>query len=120
MLRKLSRIAFYAGLVLVVTLSLLPQEALPPTGLWDKANHTAAYGALALAGGLGFPGRRALVPAALGLLLLGAGLELAQAAVPSRTASLYDVLANAIGIVLGSLFATAANTYRPRPRPTDG
>jgi VanZ family protein len=69
-----------------------------------------AYGALAVAGGIGYRGLRALILVALGLLLLGAALELAQSALPGRIASFYDVLANAIGIVLGSLFAGGANT----------
>ena len=50
----------------------------------------------------------------------GAALELAQSALPDRIASFYDVLANTIGIVLGSLFASGANTVWPKHRPSNG
>jgi VanZ family protein len=110
MIGRLSRVAFYVGLGLVVALSLIPQDAMPTPDLWDKAGHGLAYGALAVAGGIGYRGLRALILVALGLLLLGAALELAQSALPGRIASLYDVLANAIGILLGSFIASGANT----------
>ncbi len=102
--------AFYVGLLLVVALSLIPQDAMPTPDLWDKAGHAMAYTALALAGGIGYRGLRGLILVGLGLLLLGAALELTQSVLPDRIASLHDVLANAIGIVLGSLFAGGANT----------
>ena len=102
--------AFYVGLLLVVTLSLLPRDAMPTPDIWDKVSHGLAYGALAVAGGIGYRSSRALILVALGLLLLGAALELAQSALPDRIASLYDVLANAIGILLGSFIASGANT----------
>ncbi len=56
MVRKLAKTAFFIGLVAVVALSLLPQETLPETGMWDKLNHSLAYGVLAVLGGLGFKG----------------------------------------------------------------
>ena len=109
MIRKLSRVAFYVGLLLVVALSLIPQDAMPTPDLWDKASHGMAYAALAVAGGIGYRSSRTLMLVALGLVLLGAALGVAQSALPGRIASLYDVLANAIGIVLGSLIASGAN-----------
>lgn len=120
MIAKLSRMAFYVGLVLVVALSLIPQDAMPAQSLWDKASHALAYGTLAVAGGIGYRGLRALVLVALGLLLLGAALELAQSALPDRIASLHDVLANAIGIALGSLFVVAVGALWPQRRSSTG
>jgi len=120
MIRRLSRVAFYVGLLLVVALSLIPQDAMPTPDLWDKASHGLAYAALAVAGGIGYRSSRALIRIALGLFLLGAALELAQSALPDRIASLYDVLANAIGIVVGSLFVSGANRVRPKHRPSGG
>ncbi len=102
---KLSRAAFFAGLLLVTVLSLLPRELVAPVPFWDKANHLAAYGALALAGGFGFQGKGAIWRVGLGLLVLGGVLEVAQTAVPGRYASLADLAANLIGIALGSLLA---------------
>ncbi len=120
MIRTLSRLAFYVGLLLVVILSLIPHDVMPPMGVSDKANHVAAYTALALAGGVGFRGLRWLMLVAAGLLLLGASLELAQSLLPDHVASPYDLLADAIGIVLGALLATGTNTVWLRRRLTGG
>ena len=109
MIRTLARMVFVAGVLAVVALSLLPQESLPDLGLWDKLNHAMAYAALALAGGLGFTGLRSLLLVGIGLLILGAGLEIAQAALPSRSPSANDALANLIGISLGSIAAVGVS-----------
>ncbi len=116
MLRKLSRIAFFVGLVAVIALSVIPQEVKPGTGVSGNLNHIAAYAALALAGGIAYRGGRSLFMMAVGLLLLGAGLELLQASLPSRFASGYDVLANVVGIALGSAAAISTSLVMNRHR----
>ena len=112
--------AFFVGLLAVVALSVLPQGAVPHTGLSDKVDHMAAYAALALAGGIAFRGARSLFLLALGLLALGSGLELVQALIPDRYASGYDILANAIGIALGTASAAATNRLGARLPSTAG
>ncbi len=107
--RKLSQMAFVIGLLAVILLSLAPPEALPDPGTWDKLNHAMAYGALALAGGLGFRGLRSLLFVGIGLLILGIALEITQTVLTSRSASAYDALANLIGISLGSIAAIGVN-----------
>ncbi len=109
MIRKLLQMAFIIGLLAVTALSLLPLDTVPDLGLWDKVNHVMAYAALALAGGLGFTGLRSLLLVGIGLLILGAGLEIAQAALPSRSPSANDALANLIGISLGSIAAVGVS-----------
>ena len=109
MVRKLSRIALIVGVPAVIALSLLPQEVLPETGTWDKLNHVVAYAALTVAGGLGFKGWRPLLVVGLGLLILGGGLEVAQAVLPSRSASELDALANLVGVLVGSIAASGVN-----------
>ena len=118
--RKLSQMAFVIGLVAVILLSLLPQDVLPDPGTWDKLNHVMAYGVLALAGGLGFRGLRSLLLVGIGLLILGIALEIAQAALPHRSASAYDVLANLIGISLGSIATIGAHAFAQRRTPIIG
>ena len=120
MFRNLSRIAFIVGLLAVILLSLLPPEALPDPGTWDKLNHVMAYAALALAGGLGFRGLRSLLLIGIGLLILGAGIEIAQAALTYRSASAYDALANLIGIALGSIAAIGTHAFAQRRTPIIG
>ena len=114
MLRKLSWMVFFVGLVAAIALSVIPQDAKPDTGMSGKLNHLAAYAALALAGGFACRRRRSLFLMAAGLLLLGAGLELIQSYLPSRFASDYDMLANVVGIALGSAAAISTNTFMNR------
>ena len=95
MVRELAKITFFIGLMAVITLSLLPHEALPETGMWDKLKHALAYGVLAVLGGLGFKGWRSLLMVGIGLVVLGANLELAQSVIPDRSSSVYDALAMA-------------------------
>ena len=109
MLRKLSRMVFVFGLLAVAALSVLPPDSIPPTGYSDEMAHTAAYAALALAGGIAFKGTRSFLLMAFGLLVLGGALELVQAFIPGRYASGSDILANTIGVVLGSVCAVATN-----------
>ena len=45
MVRTLAKTGFFIGLVAVISLSLLPHESVPETGLWDKWNH-ALHGRL--------------------------------------------------------------------------
>ena len=100
---KLSaRAAFAVGIAIVIWASLASHEDLPLTvNVWDKLQHTLAYGALAIAGIVGFPDRRGLLGVGIGLVALGAGLEVVQALTPSRKAGLDDGLANVIGVTLG-------------------
>lgn len=109
------RLAFFSGVVLVIFLSLLPAEFVSVELLpWDKMNHAAAYAVLALVGGLSMRGGRPLLLVAVALLILGGGLEVAQAAVPNRTPSPYDALANAVGIAFGISFAIGVCAMRGR------
>ena len=115
MVRKLAKIAFLIGLVAVIALSLLPQETLPETDTWDKLNHALAYGVLAALGGIGFKGWRSLLMVGLGLVALGAGLELAQSVTPDRDGSIYDAVANFVGVAMGSVATAGTNTLLRDP-----
>ena len=117
MLRTLSQMVFVIGLLAVIALSVIPQGAMPDIGVSDKLGHIAAYAALALAGGIAYRRARSLFMLAAGLLLLGVGLELVQALLPGRLASGYDLLANMVGITLGSAAAISTNIVtNRRPR----
>ncbi len=109
MIRKTAQCTFAIGVLAVIALSLIPKEALPETGIWDKLHHFLAYGCLAVSGGLGFVGWRRMIAVGIGLVILGGSLEVAQAAVPGRFASVDDALANAIGVMIGLVTALAGN-----------
>ena len=111
MIRKFAKIAFFIGLITVTAFSLLPHETVPDAGMWDKLDHALAYGVLAMLGGFGFKGWRSLLMVGIGLVVLGAGLELAQSVIPDRTGSTYDVLANFVGVAIGSVATVGTNTF---------
>lgn len=96
--RTLGLVAFAAGLALLTVLSLLPREALPPTGVWDKAQHAVAYFMVSAAGFAAFQGRRGMLGVALFMFVYGGVIEILQGLTADRTASLGDLTANAIGI----------------------
>ncbi len=97
------RIVFVAYAAFIVLLSLAPSEPEMPAGVSDKLVHFGAYALMAL---IGMPlaatprGRTALL---FSIVAIGAGLEAIQAAVPQRSASGWDLVADAIGAVAGSL-----------------
>lgn len=74
--------------------------------IWDKALHFTAYFGLMGIAGVALGGRRPLLWAALGLIALGGGLELLQGMV-GRDMSLYDEVANTLGVLAGVLAARA-------------
>jgi VanZ family protein len=112
-----SRIAFFMGLAVVITLSVIPSALFPDIGVSDKLEHMAAYLALALVGGMAFRGIWPFWMLAAALVLLGMSLEFVQTFIPGRTASGYDMLANVIGIALGSAAVISTNLIlRRHPR----
>lgn len=96
----------------VIAICLMPAPALPPLpDNSDKVEHLLAYFVLASCAVQLFAGRRALMFAALGLVALGIGIEIAQGLLTSdRAADPRDVLANATGIMLG--MATVLTPWR--------
>ncbi len=115
--RRMARSAFVIGIGLVVLLSVMPQDSLAPVPTWDKLNHVAAYLALALSGMIGFRRRAASVRILLGLFALGIGLEGVQAFLPSREASVADVVANGIGVLVGGAVALVIDRRLRSPEP---
>jgi VanZ family protein len=95
-----SRYIFAAGVVAVVTLSLLPGKDMPSLGVSDKFEHVVAYALLGLFGGLAFQTRRATILMLVSLPILGIALELAQLFVPERSSEVADALADWIGASL--------------------
>lgn len=107
-----ARPGFWALLLCVAVLSLLPTDYLPPPifSLWDKAQHALAFTALAALGLQAYPRRRWQVLA--GLLVFGGLIELAQAATGWRHGEWADWLADAVGLALGLGLALAAPWQR--------
>lgn len=109
-LRHAATAAFVVATVAVIFLSVTPQP-IPTSGplLSDKVQHLAAYGVLAMVGGVGLAAGKRVRGLAIALLALGLALEGVQAFVPGRFAGLDDMVANALGIAIGSGIALVVN-----------
>jgi hypothetical protein len=95
------RMAFWALLLVIVVLSLLPGDRLPSVfAWWDKAQHALGFAVLTGLGLFAYTRARWRLP--VGLLLLGGAIELAQGASGWRHGDWLDLLADAVGI-LGAL-----------------
>ena len=91
----------------VIVASLVPAFVLPqvPDG-GDKLEHLLAYFLLAAAAVQLFATRSALVGSALGLVMLGIALEIAQGMLTStRQMDPHDALANTLGVIGGMVTA---------------
>ena len=113
-LKPLRRPRFWLGLwwtaiALGVVVSLVPPPPIDMPRGSDKLVHLLSYGALAAAAVQLFASREALLRAGIGLVLLGAVLEVAQYALTStRMLDPRDALANTFGVLLG-----LATVYTP-------
>jgi hypothetical protein len=114
---KLLRLASWMCVVLLAVLSLVPGDMLVRTGAPGIAEHVIAYGATAALFTLAYPavGRIQLM---LWLVGYAAVLEIAQAYVPGRHATLYDFTGGVGGVVLGCLIGTfLLRKSRPENKP---
>jgi VanZ family protein len=103
------------ALTLVTWGELTPHpQPLPGPWQWDKVDHATAYLGLALLATLGWGISRTLLWVFLGVLTIGGILEGLQALV-GRDAEWGDMLANAIGAVIGFGLACAYQAIPRRP-----
>lgn len=97
-----------ATLLLAVVVGYLALTPVPPpefTTGWDKLNHGLAFTALAWSGCLGMTDPRRRMPLLCLLLGFGAAIELLQLGVPGRSSEWADLLADGIGLGVGTLLA---------------
>lgn len=112
------RFALVASMALILWLSTSKLEHPVATSTWDKANHAIAFIELILLARLGWP-RMAVIHSALIILGFGALIEIVQAPIPYRSASLLDLVADAVGIALGLgiWWVTLRKLQRPARQP---
>jgi len=100
--------AWWGMIALVIVGSLLPALLLPdlPAGS-DKIEHLLGYAILSASAVQLFATPRALLFAAIGLVLLGVGIEVAQDALTTtREMDVWDAVANTLGVIAGMATAT--------------
>ena len=95
----------------VIVGALLPADDLPMPRFagFDKLEHVFGYGVLSAYAVMLFARRRTQVSVAVGLLVLGIAIEIAQASwTSSRSGDPNDVLADLIGVLAGLAIAPTA------------
>ena len=97
---------FYGWLAVfgtIIALSLWPEGLVPHKYHLDKLAHLTAYATLAGIPALFSTSRRVVLAIAATLILISAGLEIAQYLLPDRWPSLLDLAANIVGVVGGTV-----------------
>jgi VanZ family protein len=95
-------------LAAIVWLSLTPSPPKLEFEYSDKLGHCAGYGVLMFWFCQLYARRGARLAYAAGFAAMGVALELAQGALGYRTAEEFDMLANALGVLLGWALALAS------------
>lgn len=93
-----SRSLFAITLIAVTVLALVPAESAIVTSGWDKANHLLAFFVLLALLDIAYPTLHLLYHKIFLLIGYGILLELLQAIIASRDASLLDIVADCVGL----------------------
>jgi len=102
--RMAASLLFYPALVVVIWGELTPAPPAAIEHICDKALHFIAYFGLAWLAGVAVIRRATAIRAFVGLILLGGILEIVQG-FTGRDMSVYDEVANTIGILVGGFAA---------------
>ena len=106
--RTIFRLVFLAVLVAVFWLALMPAPEIAKLVSWqDKIEHAVLFAGLALLAAAGWPRHPGRI--AIGLLLYGAAMEVAQSQTGYRFGDPWDWLADAVGLLVLLPFALRKN-----------
>ena len=116
----ISKISFFSALILISILAFLPDySSLPPVvSFSDKLNHAAAFSVLILLYRFAFTHSRKRI--IVSLFLYALFIEIVQAFLPTREASLEDILADSIGLVFGLIVYEWMKKKRPETGQESG
>lgn len=109
--RPLPYLWLWRGIGRVLLLLALAAALLPaPSGMGriesgDKILHAGAFAFLMLWYAQIYGDRRDRLRLALGLIAFGAGIEVLQGLVPYRSADIWDLFADGVGVAAGALLA---------------
>lgn len=94
------------GVAVLLLISLLPKEVLDlEQPFSDKVLHFLAYLAVTLPGALAASSPKRMALVGLGMVMLGALIEVLQGYIPGRYPELLDGLANLAGVLTGGVIA---------------
>ncbi len=95
-------LVFYA--VFIAFASLRPADGVS-IGSWDKFFHLASYAVFAVLAYRVLHRPRPYMYLCIVIVVYGGLMEFAQSFIPGRDMSVYDFLANTLGVVLGAIMA---------------
>jgi VanZ family protein len=98
--RVILRTLFAIVLAILLYAGLRPEHVPELFNEEDKLHHLAGFAALALSARMAFP-RGSWVWQVVAMVALGVCIELAQELLPDRTSSIWDILANLVGLAVG-------------------
>ena len=104
---KLARIGAALSLAVTVAGTLTPAEDLPPGLPADMLLHIVGFGVPTLLAAFSSRRGRGLLRAVAIIALAAVASELAQAFIPGRTVSVFDLAANLAGMALGAAIGWA-------------
>jgi VanZ family protein len=107
---KLYRVMFYGCLVVIEFLATTTQEIKPLEHSWDKANHFLAFMTLYILLSLAYKNFSTLSKVVL-LIAFGLQIEIVQSFIPGRDFSLFDVVADTVGITIGIVLLYSYKKY---------
>jgi len=107
-LQALAAFGLWAAILVVIVLCLIPGQDVPDIGVGDKYEHTVAYLGLAGLAMIAARSRRQAAVYLVGLVVLGAVIEVLQQFSPGRSPDVMDALADTIGVVVGGLLGWIA------------
>ncbi len=110
---RIWRLALAGALVVVTAMSLLPLGPQTPSTGWDKTDHLLGFGLLAILACQSWPQRN--MAALAGLLAYGGLIEVLQSFTGYRFAEWNDLLADALGLLLGWSLLRSVRLMQARP-----
>lgn len=95
-------LTIYAVFIAFVSVRPMSSASIEP---WDKLFHLILYGVFAVLAYPVFKENRKYLYLCAGIVLYGGLMEFAQSYMPGRVMSVYDLMANTVGVVLGAVIA---------------
>ena len=96
------RLSFWSLTLITLWLSLIPADQVPSAfHFWDKAQHSLGFAGLAFLGMMAYPNSIRMLM--FYLVLVGAGIEVAQWMTGWRQGDWQDWIADCVGLVMGGV-----------------